>query len=193
MEHINKMLQMPGARGIGQYLKKDLLIIRYRPPNQPKKPGTLYGVVDYFLIRKVDQGEIYCITNTETGERYIGQTTCMKKRDGRLVPLGADHRFKQHVKNAMSDSPERKTACRKLYKAIRRYGEERFKLDVLETCGLKDLNQKERYYIRKYDSIKGGYNIARGGKPRPKTGRQLARYRERKREREQRKQEQQTP
>jgi len=51
-------------------------------------------------------------------------------------------------------------------RAIKKYGRENFKKDVIDTADtLEDLNEKEIYWIKEYDSInnKIGYNIMIGG------------------------------
>lgn len=51
-----------------------------------------------------------------------------------------------------------------LKKAIKKYGKESFKKEVLEFCNnIDELNKKEKYWILKTDAIKLGYNIAEGG------------------------------
>ena len=47
-----------------------------------------------------------------------------------------------------------------LYRAIRKHGEKNFYIEELEICEVEDLNEKERYYIQKYNSIEEGYNTA---------------------------------
>ncbi len=48
--------------------------------------------------------------------------------------------------------------------AIRKYGSENFEYHLLEEIfDLEMLNDKEKYYIRFYDTIKTGYNMSEGG------------------------------
>ena len=79
---------------------------------------------------------------------YIGQTR---------VPINI--RFSQHL------SATRKGGHYALYKAIRKYGESNFFIELLETCPIGDLNTREEYWISFYNANKnkGGYNMTPGG------------------------------
>jgi len=49
-------------------------------------------------------------------------------------------------------------------RAIKKYGKDKFKKEILEHCTcLDDLNDREIYWINKLDAITNGYNIAVGG------------------------------
>ena len=37
-------------------------------------------------------------------------------------------------------------------RAIHKYGRENFSIELLEECNIEDLNQREQYWIKKYDS-----------------------------------------
>lgn len=51
-----------------------------------------------------------------------------------------------------------------LKSAIKKYGEENFKKEILEICKTREeLNEREKYWIKKLKSIEEGYNIAEGG------------------------------
>lgn len=92
-------------------------------------------------------GAIYIIKNTINKKVYIGQTT-QKVED----------RFKQHLKLLKSNSNQI------IHKAIKKYGKDKFYYEILE-CGVdvQDLNKKEEYYIKIYNSVENGYNISYGG------------------------------
>lgn len=49
--------------------------------------------------------------------------------------------------------------CPKFYNSIIKYGKENFKAYIIEICDLNELNNKETHYIRKYNTVKNGYNI----------------------------------
>lgn len=90
---------------------------------------------------------IYIITNKVNNKQYIGLTT-------RTIY----ERFRSHlyaVKNGVGHY---------LHNAIRKYGEENFKLELLDTANdLETLKEKEIYYIAKYDTFNNGYNLTKGG------------------------------
>lgn len=90
-------------------------------------------------------GYIYKITNIVNNKIYIGQTT-------RNVEI----RFKEHLR-AKDDYP--------IHKAIRKYGKDNFKVEIIEECANENLNEKEKYYIKIYNSYNGhiGYNASPGG------------------------------
>ena len=93
-------------------------------------------------------GIIYVIKNKCNDKVYIGQTTqCVEDR------------FKQHLKPS-----QRKRARYKLYRAIDKYGSDNFYYEVLEKDVPYDkLDEREIYYIEKFDSFKNGYNSTHGG------------------------------
>jgi hypothetical protein len=92
---------------------------------------------------------IYKITNFETSEAYIGQAVDVGKR------------FLEHAKCGVGiDTP----AQNKLYKAIQSYGIHCFSWELIEECSKEELNKKERYYIKLFDTVNTGYNILKGNK-----------------------------
>ena len=51
-----------------------------------------------------------------------------------------------------------------LHRAIRKYGRENFKREILCECeSEEDLDERERYWINKLDARTKGYNIGQGG------------------------------
>lgn len=55
----------------------------------------------------------------------------------------------------------------KLYQAMREYGFENFEFLVLEECNNDELEEKEKFYIKLYDTVLNGYNEALGGNGKP--------------------------
>jgi hypothetical protein len=53
-------------------------------------------------------------------------------------------------------------ASNKLYQAMKKDGIENFTFELLEECELKNLNEKEAFYIKLYDSYNFGYNSNTG-------------------------------
>lgn len=93
-------------------------------------------------------GRIYIIRNTVNSKVYIGQTKVSIKL-----------RFQNHLSAAR---------CGKDYvigKAIRKYGEDKFYIELLEECLASELNQREIYWISFFKSTDNrfGYNMSKGG------------------------------
>ena len=90
---------------------------------------------------------IYKATNKVNGKSYIGQTI-----------RTLYERKKSHF-NVAYNNPQFA-----FHNAIRKYGKENFKWEIL--CGCKDideLNKKEKYYIKEYKTFgKNGYNMTTG-------------------------------
>lgn len=93
---------------------------------------------------------IYKITNNITNKCYIGQTINFKKRISSHLDL---------YKNKDS-----KGAQRPMYKDMRKYGIDNFTFEVLEECKESCSNEREEYYIKKFNSVKKGYNHEQSGK-----------------------------
>lgn len=92
-------------------------------------------------------GYIYIIKNTINDKVYIGQTTNT-----------VEYRFHQHL-----DNVERSYKQGHLYNAMRKYGKNNFFIEVIEQVHDKDLNEREKYWIKYYDSFNNGYNSTIGG------------------------------
>lgn len=91
---------------------------------------------------------IYRITNTINNKIYVGQTTKPVKS-----------RWKRHsIKSTKSGSA--------INLAIKKYGVENFKFEVIDLCeDLDQMNHKECFWISFYNSISpNGYNLDSGGK-----------------------------
>jgi group I intron endonuclease len=95
-------------------------------------------------------GYIYKITNTQTKKVYIGKTICENP----------ENRWTQHKQTFR----EEKGGCPALRDAVRRYGIDAFRFEVLIICFDEACDQIEREYIAKYNCIvPNGYNILEGG------------------------------
>ena len=87
---------------------------------------------------------IYKFTNKINGMSYIGQSVDIERR------------YKQH-KSINTDNTI-------FHNAIREYGFEAFDFEIIELCTKDSLDEKEKIYIKKYNTVyPKGYNIATGG------------------------------
>ena len=86
---------------------------------------------------------IYKITNIQNNKVYIGQT---------IRPV--EQRFHRHINDALNNILDTHFA-----RAIRKYGKENFIIETIDTANSQEeLNQKEQYWIRFYDTVNKGYN-----------------------------------
>ena len=93
---------------------------------------------------------IYKITNLKNNKVYIGQTSTSLER-----------RFSQHQTAAFTLGLKRP-----LYNAMRKYGIENFKIELLEEVAVSEVSEREQFYIKLYESfapLGKGYNATRGG------------------------------
>jgi group I intron endonuclease len=94
--------------------------------------------------------DIYIIKNDINTKVYIGQAINTKER------------FQGHCKPSAAHNENDLVA-----KAIQKYGKEHFYYEILESQ-IEDYNDKEKYYIKQYNSlIPNGYNILSGGEEPP--------------------------
>lgn len=89
---------------------------------------------------------IYKVTNLVNGKVYIGQTTNTLRR-----------RKQMHLYQINNN-------CY-FHKALNKYGEDNFKWEIIDNANtLDELNEKEKYYIKYYNSFgSDGYNLTTGG------------------------------
>lgn len=89
---------------------------------------------------------IYSWKNLITGEMYIGQS------------LNIENRKKGHIRahyNILNKT--------KLYTNMRKYGIENFEFNIIEECLPEELNEKEQYYIKYYNTYPNQLNSTPGG------------------------------
>jgi group I intron endonuclease len=93
-------------------------------------------------------GRIYIIRNTVNDKVYVGQTHVSIKL-----------RFQNHL------SAARRGLDYVIGKAIRKYGEDKFYVELLEECLVEELNEREQYWISFFEATNNrfGYNISIGG------------------------------
>ena len=91
-------------------------------------------------------GTIYKISNLVNGKIYVGKTKQQLEK-----------RMNQHKHNS-------KTVNSGISAAIRKYGWENFKVEVLEICPIDKLDEREIFWIAKLNSkAPAGYNLTDGG------------------------------
>jgi group I intron endonuclease len=106
--------------------------------------------------------EIYKIINTVNNKLYIGQTVSHVLNHKKYRPYGHIARFKSHVSEAYST---KKNQSLYLNNAIKKYGAHKFIVELIETCHINNADERETYYIDKYNSLcPNGYNLKNGGK-----------------------------
>lgn len=90
---------------------------------------------------------IYKIENLINGSIYIGQSIDIEKRwSTHISILNQNNHYNAHLQNAWN-----------------KYGSENFKFSIIEECKQFELNDREIYWIDKYDSFINGYNLTPGG------------------------------
>jgi group I intron endonuclease len=96
------------------------------------------------------RGIVYLVTNQTNKKVYVGQTRSSLAK-----------RWSQHKSDAKVGRNEMI-----LHKAMRKYGHENFKIEILLYCPLSDLDEFEIIFVKKYMSTDRnfGYNILEGGK-----------------------------
>lgn len=93
---------------------------------------------------------IYSITNIINNKKYIGQSVNISQR-------WRAHRTRYQIEDSY------------LYRSIRKYGLENFLFEILEECNQENLNEKEKYWIKYFNTTnpEKGYNLTKGGDSSP--------------------------
>lgn len=94
---------------------------------------------------------IYKITNMKNNKMYIGQS------------VNIESRWKKHRTGPFSENNNQYNSS--LYRAIRKYGIQNFRFEVIEECSKENLNDREIFWIGYYYSNNPdiGYNLTSGG------------------------------
>lgn len=87
---------------------------------------------------------IYKFTNKINKKAYIGQSVDIQRR------------YREHIGLKPGNDV--------FHSALMKYGIENFNFEVIEECEIKELNEKEKYYIQYFNSlVPNGYNVSTGG------------------------------
>ena len=87
------------------------------------------------------------IKNNINNKSYIGQSINIENRwTHHKSELNNNRHINDYLQNAWN-----------------KYGEDNFSFIVIEECKESELNEKEIYYINKYNSMNNGYNLCEGG------------------------------
>lgn len=92
---------------------------------------------------------IYCIRNKINNKVYIGQSIDIRTRWwGHRCDLNRNNHCNRYLQNAWN-----------------KHGEDNFEFSVLEQCTLDEINDKEIFWIKQYNStdVNFGYNLSTGG------------------------------
>lgn len=108
-------------------------------------------------------GIIYKIENKITNTIYIGQTTHPNGFNGRYLYKGSG--IERVYNNYIAKRNTGGYYNVYLLRSIEKYGFEAFEVDeVFDVAStMEELNEKEKFYIAKFDSCKHGYNMTFGG------------------------------
>jgi hypothetical protein len=92
----------------------------------------------------------------------VGQAMSHRKNKDKYKPFGFEGRFRDHISEAICNT---KLGCRYLNNAIRLYGKDVFKVILLKTCPLEEMDKWEQHYISELNTLfPNGYNLTIGGK-----------------------------
>lgn len=115
--------------------------------NRQPKPKAFKVMI--IVIARNDMGYIY-IATSPSGKSYVGQTK-----------YGVKERWRDHIYDALDPN---KDHCKLLNRAIRKYGGCAFDIQVICECNDDDMNDLERSYIERHNTVKpNGYNLTHGG------------------------------
>ena len=95
----------------------------------------------------MENGKIYKITNTKNNSLYIGCTINTLK-----------HRFEEHCYRCLKTNINTK-----LCNSIRKYGVEKFTIELIDECSLEKIYEREVELIKEYNSFENGLNSTLGG------------------------------
>lgn len=97
---------------------------------------------------------IYKVTNQNNGKIYIGQSKDIQRR------------WREHHTEPFNKNCDAYNVI--FYRAIRKHGIDNFYFEVIEECDEEQLNEREKYWIKYYNTYihfpnSNGYNMTKGG------------------------------
>ena len=95
---------------------------------------------------------VYLIINNINNKPYVGATVNT-----------ISERFSKHVWESFNLKDNSA-----LHRAIKKYGIENFNISKLEECSVQEVFNREKYWIKYYNSYENGYNETPGGEGHPK-------------------------
>lgn len=93
-------------------------------------------------------GFIYKVINDINDKIYVGKTLSSLEK-----------RFTEHKE----DSHRHQEQIRPLYRAMNKYGCDKFHIELIEECPIESLSNREIFWINFYNSYENGYNATLGG------------------------------
>lgn len=100
-------------------------------------------------VKSEKKSGIYKITNIKNGKVYIGQSNdILRRKNEHLRSLSNGYHYNDYLQNSFN-----------------KYGLENFLFEIIEYCKEDELDKKEMYYIKHYNSMDKtkGYNLRAGG------------------------------
>ena len=103
---------------------------------------------------------IYIIQNKETGKKYVGKTV--------REPSERWRQHKQMGKSLNNLGEGNSAKSMPIARALNKYGSDAFTFYVIETVDDDIVNEREKYWIKKFDTYNSGYNSTFGGEGTPR-------------------------
>lgn len=127
-----------------KFLEEILLLIKEKYNKTPENYFSSEALEYWkYLQNKVYTCGIYKITNLINNKIYIGQSKQIEVR------------WQQHKTSNKHYA---------IYNAFKKYGIDNFKFEIIEECPEDILNEREKYWIKFYNSLSpNGYNMTLGG------------------------------
>src|SRR5690606_25772091 len=114
-------------------------VIRALLPTKNDRTSTIGGA---FVMC---ESGIYCLENMVNGKKYIGQKEdIVRRKYEHLRELKGNYHHNKYLQNAFN-----------------KYGVNSFKFNILEKCDIDNLDEREMFYIKKYNTMDKtkGYNL----------------------------------